>query len=111
MPGKRERLVDVKVRAVEEDRLGHGMPPVFLGFCHEEAFGAAGTLFPPLFLLTGLSILLLEVRMIINLCQGEWRPPHEDWHGDCARRYGLPGRQHPLRLLLQSASRRLLMLS
>ena len=100
--------MDVEVRAVEEDCLGHGMPPVFLGFCHEQAFGAAGTLFPPLFELTGLSILLLQVKMITNLRKGERRPPHEDWHGHGARRYGLPGRQHPLRLILQSASRRLL---
>ena len=46
--GQRELLMGVEVRAVEEDRLGHGMPPVFFRLRYEQALGAAGTRLPPL---------------------------------------------------------------
>ena len=48
MSGQRELLVEVKVRAVEEDGLGHGVPPVFFRLRYEQALGAAGALLPPL---------------------------------------------------------------
>ena len=46
--GQRELLMGVEVRAVEEDRLGHGVPPVFSRLRYEQALGAAGALLPPL---------------------------------------------------------------
>ena len=46
--GQRELLVEVKVSAVEEDRLGHGVPPVFSRLRYEQALGAPGARLPPL---------------------------------------------------------------
>ena len=46
--GQGERLVDIEVSAIEEDRLGHGVPPVLLWLRHEQALSAAGAQLPPL---------------------------------------------------------------